>query len=347
MVSRTSTSSVASAALRSPQDGRDSGRSSSVKSSLSARKSSRQGSGLLPTPTAGSESSRRGRWGGLSGGTRHRASLKNLFSFPTSETSTAPDSEEQPYLPGAFHASRRPSPGSDEERRMTVGSGRKLLEYLPTSTRPGPSLRTLLEFLASSMAWSSRNCFLRWNAKATKSGRLLFRLVPSTPHTGGTGSGLLPTMRAGKTTDEKEEAWTRRKDRGGVATPPLALAIRLLKTPSSVETEGGVMEIRPGCDGHYKLRDQIAMLPTPKGTPSGPDYARARREGSGGDDFQTFGERRGLKLQPVFVEWMMGYPLTWTNLNLQRLNIESKGSKPSAMPSFHKSRIRSSRGSRE
>jgi hypothetical protein len=37
----------------------------------------------------------------------------------------------------------------------------------------------------------------------------------------------------------------------------------LLKTPSSVETEGGVMEIRPGCDGHYKLRDQIAMLPTP------------------------------------------------------------------------------------
>ena len=152
----------------------------------------------------------------------------------------------------------------------------------------------------------------------------------------------------------------------------------MLKTPSSVETEGGVMEIRPGCDGHYKLRDQIAMLqtpsvedagregsaeawrqyvedgrttqcrlrnqiamlPTPKGSPSGPDYARADRDGSGGDDLQTFGERRGLKLQPAFVEWMMGYPLGFTA-------VESPASKPSATPSFPRSRSRSSKQSRK
>jgi hypothetical protein len=42
--------------------------------------------------------------------------------------------------------------------------------------------------------------------------------------------------------------------------------LTMLKTPFSAETEGGVMEIREGCDGHYKLRDQIAMLPTPNFT---------------------------------------------------------------------------------
>jgi DNA (cytosine-5)-methyltransferase 1 len=121
-----------------------------------------------------------------------------------------------------------------------------------------------------------------------------------------------------------------------------------------VETEGGIMEIRPGCNAHYKLRDQIDMLPTPKGTASGPDYARMNREGSGGDDLVTamarmiptpatrdykgansrehaetakgrahmdqlpnalaHGTNRGLKLQPAFVEWMMGYPEGWTEL---------------------------------
>lgn len=36
------------------------------------------------------------------------------------------------------------------------------------------------------------------------------------------------------------------------------------RTPCSSEAEGGVMEIRPGANAHYKLRDQVAtMWPTP------------------------------------------------------------------------------------
>ena len=38
------------------------------------------------------------------------------------------------------------------------------------------------------------------------------------------------------------------------------------KTPHASDGEGGVMEMRPDCDGHYKLRDQAALTgwPTPR-----------------------------------------------------------------------------------
>jgi hypothetical protein len=66
---------------------------------------------------------------------------------------------------------------------------------------------------------------------------------------------LWPTPRTGKTTDETEESWRKRNDAGKVATPPLSLAVKL--------------------------------WPTAKGEPSGPDFARANREGNGGDDLAT------------------------------------------------------------
>ena len=39
---------------------------------------------------------------------------------------------------------------------------------------------------------------------------------------------------------------------------------------------------------------------------------------------EEFGPKIGMKLQPAFVEWMMGYPLGWTDLNLPKRNIEKK-----------------------
>ena len=59
----------------------------------------------------------------------------------------------------------------------------------------------------------------------------------------------------------------------------------------------------------------VRMWPTPKSSPSGPDYARAGRPLSGGDDLATAvaRETRG-QLNPRWVEWLMGYPLGWTDL---------------------------------
>ena len=52
---------------------------------------------------------------------------------------------------------------------------------------------------------------------------------------------------------------------------------------------------------------------TPKGSPSGPDYARTNRKGSGGDDLVT---QTGGQLNPAWVEWLMGFPLGFTDLDV-------------------------------
>lgn len=124
---------------------------------------------------------------------------------------------------------------------------------------------------------------------------------------------MWPTPRSGKTTDENEETWTKRQKDGKVSTPPLTLAVK--------------------------------MWPTPKGSPSGPDFARMNRDGSGGDDLATAVARNfptpkqrdwkgktqrgthapmdglcntldvtGGQLNPDWVEWLMGWPISWTSL---------------------------------
>jgi len=128
----------------------------------------------------------------------------------------------------------------------------------------------------------------------------------------------------------------------------LATAVRMWKTPNASDGEGGIMEMRPGVNGHYKLRDQVQEInrvfwPTPSATDykgSGTDAATLRdrldyaaergktknklfptprencstgkcEHGEGGKDLQT---AVGGKLNPRWVEWLMGVPIGWTAL---------------------------------
>lgn len=95
--------------------------------------------------------------------------------------------------PGATRASHSHSPGSAWARKMTAISGRTLLRSLPISGPVGACLRTLL----GTSLWGSTVCYLTWKKSATPAGRLLYRLVPSTPPTGATGFGSWPTPDAG------------------------------------------------------------------------------------------------------------------------------------------------------
>jgi hypothetical protein len=106
------------------------------------------------------------------------------------------------------------------------------------------------------------------------------RLRPLAPLTGGTGSGSLPTPNARDWKDLAGSPAAQRRKSPGLATMAAA-----------------------------------NMWPTPKSSPSGPDYARMNREGSGGDDLATAVAREtGGSLNPTWVEWLMGFPLGWTDL---------------------------------
>lgn len=94
-----------------------------------------------------------------------------------------------PSSPAATPASRSHTPGSDWARRMTAISGRRCAGSL---TSPGP-VSSWLKTLLGTSRWASTLFWLSWKRTDTPAGRLLYRLVPSTPSTGATGFGSWPT----------------------------------------------------------------------------------------------------------------------------------------------------------
>jgi DNA (cytosine-5)-methyltransferase 1 len=83
-------------------------------------------------------------------------------------------------------------------------------------------------------------------------------------------------------TGEMEGRWILRQKAGKVSTPPLGLVIQMLPTPSGNDAKN------KGGDSQYR-RNTIPLN-------------------------GVCGPKTGLKLQPAFVEWMMGWPLGWTDL---------------------------------
>lgn len=100
-----------------------------------------------------------------------------------------------------------------------------------------------------------------------------------------------------------------------------AKKLGLWPTPSSRDEKGpsgaGFLDRRNGGPDlpAAVIEAERDLWPTPKASPSGPDYARAGRDGSGGDDLATAAARTGAagSLSPVWVEWLMGYPAGWTD----------------------------------
>jgi len=125
----------------------------------------------------------------------------------------------------------------------------------------------------------------------------------------------------------------RRMTKDGMDSHSLNLArqIAMLTTPRAREGNCGEGEkgIAHGVKKGY-LDAQIAMLPTPRGSDvEGGALTDVKwneqgfyRENQIGvrwgvktrDAIATIGKNSGLKLQPAFVEWMMGYPDKWTEL---------------------------------
>jgi hypothetical protein len=88
------------------------------------------------------------------------------------------------------------------------------------------------------------------------------------------------------------------------------------RTPSSSDGEGGIMQMREGCAGKYKLRDHVAAEEVKSwATPimgdshlaSTPEVAQKRIE----EGKVTLSRQNPGKLNPRWVETLMGLPVGW------------------------------------
>jgi len=90
------------------------------------------------------------------------------------------------------HASLFPTPGSDEARKITAISGRKLSGSLRKS---GP-VGLLAKMLLDTSLWGSTTCLLTWGGRVTPRKHFLYQLRPSAPATDETEFSLWPTPTA-------------------------------------------------------------------------------------------------------------------------------------------------------
>ena len=170
-----------------------------------------------------------------------------------------------------------------ESKAKTADSGKKW---------PG----SLASFDPASRSWRTAQCSLfeglelfseTWPRSGMTRSGIAYQLPPSAPLTDGTESGYWRTPDTGK---------------GGTSG--------LLKEGKDRRENGQPIQIR--------LVDQVnnpRLWPTPKASPSGPDFARINRPQSGGDDLATAVAREeGGPLNPPWVEWLMGFPIGWTDL---------------------------------
>lgn len=244
---------------------------------------------------------------------------------------------------GAFRVNRSLKPGSEEARTMTATSGLKCLE---SYVKPGP-VGYLARMLMASSRWNSTARLLIWKRKDTPSSRSVYRLSVSKPSTKDTEPGLLPTPRVSdtegaaiKNCQYKDGSYFRENAQGvrwGVKLRDV-VENHIWPTPTLNETEHPNMTITPdgrraptsGKTSHsINLADSVKIWPSPRAS----EYKGVGPLGSKSHDYRVQKgyldatvqdeEQRTGALNPDWTEWLMGYPIGWTDIaDGQRTRLE-------------------------
>ena len=218
-------------------------------------------------------------------------------------------------------ASPSPKQENTKEPTMTVTSGLKCLESYEKS---GP-LGSLVKMCLGSSVWHSTRCNLIWKKKVTKSNLSLFQLAVSMPRTKEKDASFWPTICAngmGSTGHQqmlsllvKHGIMTEEERRGmicgngGIINPEWAEWLmgyeqqftKLIPTPTATDYKGGCLS------RYWKPRSQFVHV----------ERERERRGYDGLLRSLVEVTPRGKigPMNPEWVEWLMGYPIGWTELN--------------------------------
>lgn len=258
---------------------------------------------LLPTPSAspwdGRGETQKKHWDKKK--QRMLKEGKQPFSTPLHIKIQEQSSQEASHV---SHSVKRAKGG---EQVITDIYGQKCLSASGSSNPPGLLQRMFTDLLVGQGEWFSSKCTLTWKKKVTKSGVTLFQLVPKTLPTEEIESGLLlptPNTMEGLKPKSKENLMEKHeKHRPGRSYVTCNLRERIaygmIPTANAWDGRRG-----PGKEYNPKSKSQkdrtLETLVQKGGTPT------------------------GLKLQPSFVEWMMGFPQGWTDLNCPNQNIGKK-----------------------
>ena len=224
--------------------------------------------------------------------------------------------KEQDYIQltlfqGDFPVNLSVLPENEEARMMTVTSGRKCLESYP---RSGP-LGLLAKMLLESSIWHSTKCYLTWKIKVTKHNHFLFQLAVRTLRTEGTES-LLWLMIPNVQSSPKGRS---EKFRGKNKAPMPEEYVQMWSTPRANSSKSPCICGEGGMD----LQTLEQMFPTPTtgaGLCGGSgNYRQLENLTKQGviteEERRNMSQGNGGQLNPTWVEWLMGFPLGWTDLD--------------------------------
>lgn len=193
----------------------------------------------------------------------------------------------------------------EKAKKILATSGQKCLEQFDRFNRATLWGKTFVGLLIGTEGWYSTKCRLTWKMRVTKSYRLWFQLVASTPHIDETGFGLLPTPICMDTNNgdltkvdaRRKKAIAKNINGNGFGQTLGELAQRgLLPTPNARDWKGRTSDSR----NHETLPDFIDKI-----------------------------HGKNSRLSPQFVMEMMGFPPNWTELPF--LNGETSLSKEEEM----------------
>lgn len=227
------------------------------------------------------------------------------------------DYEQLTLFPADSPASPSPWLESKRAKGMIDTSGRRCFELSPSCARVALSVRTYLESSRLPPGRWSRI----WSVQAITSSCLILRLRLSERGTGDQGcsssaSQMWPTQT--RMDHAKERMRSTQQKAGSRRSLDLPSAVRLWPTPRANEYKDTLQSVPPSRQkdpGKCNLTQRVAMERM-FATPCARDYRTGQRKRyENPARANNINDQIGGQLNPMWVEWLMGFPLGWTDLN--------------------------------
>ena len=224
------------------------------------------------------------------------------------------------------------SQAGKKAKKIQDTSGQILLELSKSANPLGLLEKTLVDTLNSVSTPSLRT----WRVLVTTQGHLLFQLHPSVHGTKGKESGLWATPNTMDHLPPRSPEGTKKLQEGHRKgrTKPSNLreqvdpeTMRMYPTPRACDLEGGVVknvDLRNGSFSRknkkgvrygVKLKDAVHHLEKMYPTPTSSEHKyRLKGNSQASNCLEAQARRTGGKLNPNFVEFLMGFPMDWTKV---------------------------------